>query len=174
MGVRLYTPVLGRFLSVDPVEGGSANTYDYTNADPINEIDLDGKWSRKRAWNWVKRNKYNIALTAAGFIPGVGVGVMAYRSLRGAQTAYKAARYLAGPSRNIAGHTRHGLNRAIGMQRPGVSHRAMLDAVRSGKRSLGIGTRGHTWRHTGRDAVVILNRQGCVVSCWPRGRAGIR
>jgi RHS repeat-associated protein len=43
MGERLYNPALGRFLQVDPVEGGSANDYDYTNQDPVNQLDLDGR-----------------------------------------------------------------------------------------------------------------------------------
>ncbi|MCP2168215.1 PA14 domain-containing protein [Goodfellowiella coeruleoviolacea] len=43
MGARPYSPLLGRFLSVDPVEGGSANDYDYVNGDPANETDLDGR-----------------------------------------------------------------------------------------------------------------------------------
>lgn len=43
MGARPYSPLFGRFLSVDPVEGGSANDYDYTNANPINTTDLDGR-----------------------------------------------------------------------------------------------------------------------------------
>ncbi|MFF4302361.1 DNRLRE domain-containing protein [Streptomyces sp. NPDC001601] len=43
MGVRLYDPTTGRFLSVDPVPGGSANAYDYVYQDPINKFDLDGR-----------------------------------------------------------------------------------------------------------------------------------
>src|SRR5262245_9134446 len=42
MGVRSYVPSLGRFLSTDPVVGGSANAYDYANHDQINNIDLTG------------------------------------------------------------------------------------------------------------------------------------
>ncbi|MET9134312.1 DNRLRE domain-containing protein [Streptomyces antibioticus] len=48
MGVRLYDPTLGRFLSVDPVPGGSANAYDYSAADPVNKVDLNGKWHKWR------------------------------------------------------------------------------------------------------------------------------
>lgn len=43
MGVRLYDPRLGRFLQVDPVEGGSANDYDYVRGDCVNLYDLDGR-----------------------------------------------------------------------------------------------------------------------------------
>jgi RHS repeat-associated protein len=42
MGVRSYVPAIGRFISVDPVQGGSANAYDYANADPVNGLDLAG------------------------------------------------------------------------------------------------------------------------------------
>ena len=43
MGVRLYTPVTGRFLSVDPVPGGDDNPYSYASHDPVNNVDLDGR-----------------------------------------------------------------------------------------------------------------------------------
>ncbi|MEU6584009.1 PA14 domain-containing protein [Nocardia sp. NPDC046763] len=42
MGARTYLPILGRFLQVDPVPGGSANDYDYVSGDPINHQDLKG------------------------------------------------------------------------------------------------------------------------------------
>jgi RHS repeat-associated protein len=42
MGARPYSPLLGRFLSIDPIEGGSANDYDYVNGDPTNSSDVGG------------------------------------------------------------------------------------------------------------------------------------
>lgn len=43
MGARPYDPTLGRFLAIDPIEGGALNNYDYAGHDPINAYDLDGK-----------------------------------------------------------------------------------------------------------------------------------
>jgi RHS repeat-associated protein len=43
MGARSYIPQLGRFLTPDPVRGGSANAYDYADQDPVNRFDLGGE-----------------------------------------------------------------------------------------------------------------------------------
>ncbi|MFF6873894.1 RHS repeat-associated core domain-containing protein [Streptomyces sp. NPDC012474] len=54
MGVRLYNPSTGRFLSTDPVYGGNRNAYEYSHADPVNRHDLDGRWSKTktRYYKW--------------------------------------------------------------------------------------------------------------------------
>jgi len=50
MGARSYVPALGRFISSDPVAGGSANAYDYSNADPVNGFDLGGTKPSDVTW----------------------------------------------------------------------------------------------------------------------------
>jgi RHS repeat-associated protein len=67
MGVRLYDPTTGRFLSVDPVPGGSSNAYDYCNGDPVDHFDLDGRWwGRRTFWNAVGFFSYRSWIDSAG------------------------------------------------------------------------------------------------------------
>ncbi|GAA3800588.1 DNRLRE domain-containing protein [Cellulomonas soli] len=66
MGVRLYSPVIGRFLQVDPVPGGSASAYDYCNADPVNCTDLGGTFS----WKGLAKVVAVVAEASSMFVPG--------------------------------------------------------------------------------------------------------
>jgi RHS repeat-associated protein len=72
MGARGYVPGLGRFLSPDPIYGGSANPYEYAGQDPVNSFDLTGETrdpgdglSTKASKRWARRaarmaDKHNI------------------------------------------------------------------------------------------------------------------
>jgi RHS repeat-associated protein len=42
MGARVYDPYTGTFTQTDPIQGGGATAYGYTNGDPVNETDLSG------------------------------------------------------------------------------------------------------------------------------------
>jgi uncharacterized protein RhaS with RHS repeats len=42
MGARVYDPYTGTFTQPDPIPGGGANAYGYTDGDPVNETDLSG------------------------------------------------------------------------------------------------------------------------------------
>ncbi|MFI0796090.1 RHS repeat-associated core domain-containing protein [Micromonospora rubida] len=58
MGARVYNPTTGRFLQVDPIYGGNANSYEYCSGDAVNCTDVSGKMScgrwytRYYKWSW--------------------------------------------------------------------------------------------------------------------------
>ncbi|WP_158711578.1 RHS repeat-associated core domain-containing protein [Streptomyces xylophagus] len=86
MGARLYAPTTGRFLSTDPVFGGSANAYDYVGQDPVNALDLNGlfKIYKSKPYISVVLNKADQRAIAQGAVWGIAGGVASKTGLLGA------------------------------------------------------------------------------------------
>jgi RHS repeat-associated protein len=207
MGARPYSPLLGRFLSVDPDEGGSANDYDYVAGDPINAMDLDGHgWfsaivsavtrvAEVVSWipgpigaiasgvaaagnaiqgNWGRAAEFAMGAVTGGASRYIGAAVKVTRSVKAVKHVAQARKVRRPVAGVITGYTKHARNRAIGSRGDGGVHpRAIVDAVRNPKRAY-TDLKRQTTRYDGRHATVVVNRQGKIVTLWPKGRAGRR
>ncbi|SOD72899.1 RHS repeat-associated protein [Jatrophihabitans sp. GAS493] len=77
MGVRLYNPMTGRFLSTDPVPGGNANAYTYP-VDPINQMDLTGQCF----WDLCIGESIGVAEVGILLLGALGVGKAAQNAAK--------------------------------------------------------------------------------------------
>ena len=154
MGVRLYNAVTGHFTSVDPVVGGNTTRYSYPQ-DPINQYDLDGN-----AWGWAKsvgkwawKNKWDIALTAASFVPGLGAaawGVRIAKVVKSASVAKKIA----------SGRKPLGMAQKIFNTKKSPTYRASRPTVAVAGR-IWAG-RGATWQRSASGTKMLVGKSGNV------------
>jgi hypothetical protein len=128
-----------------------------------------------------------VGTLAGAMAPGAAAGAMddaargtatATRASSAAQgalvRAQLAAEEVAGARLPLAitGYTRHGLNQAISRDGVGVSTRAIMDALKN-PTSI-AGQSGGRFVLTGKEAVVVINAEGRVVTTWATNSAGVR
>ncbi len=77
LGARFYHPGLGRFLTKDPIPGGSANAYEYAAGDPINRADPSGTFFRELGLFFLHYNEIVCAIRAYFGGPGCAPGAPA-------------------------------------------------------------------------------------------------
>jgi RHS repeat-associated protein len=188
MGARLYNPATGRFLSVDPDPGGSCNPYDYACQDPINGLDLDGRWPHWHSvWHAVTSHwRGALEVTAFGacvvasftVCAGAGLAVVGFKFWGDAKThgwGYAGRRGLRNLRDYVIGLTAGGIAEGAGGY---VSKFRMIKRLRfthMGRHSArffrGAGhlmrTRAH-WRAAGYGVNIALGHAGCGDGWRPR------
>jgi RHS repeat-associated protein len=100
------------------------------------------------------------------------VGVNLLSIIPGLSVEGAAARGAASIAGKITGYTKHGLNQAISREGVGVAPKSILDAVRNPTKV--VQQADGATKYVGRDATVILNQEGRVITTYPRGSPGVR
>lgn len=183
---RYYDPELEAFISQDPL--GDAQRY--VGGNPVSFTDLlglelgysyntdgsmTGPFSQQAldsmgrtgeaAWNFLYGNDLN---TLADPNTSLGEKAWAASSFIPVCKVTKLGKI----GGKITGYTRHGIHSAISHSGGGVNPRALLDAVKNPIRI--IHNNDGSIRYKGRDATVILDQKGIVITTWPRNTQGIR
>lgn len=172
----MYDPAAGRFTQEDPIGlAGGLDLYGFANGDPVNFSDPFGlcpkdmggdgktKWlsdcpdGSKGGEEWNRRSS------------GAAEAVDDPLFLLFGGLELKGSSFAAG---KITGYTKHAINQAISRDGVGVATSAILDAV---KNPVKVAQQaGGAVKYIGKNATVILNQAGEVVTTWARNRAGWR
>ncbi|MEP0766095.1 MAG: RHS repeat-associated core domain-containing protein [Fimbriimonadia bacterium] len=198
---RYYDPATGVFLSRDPLAVAAAWTgasHGYANASPAVFVDPTGLWSIWPGGGGTCLFGIGICKDGDSSPPGVDaacVGWYAYTvpphckaqidrlnrwlddhlveigTLVGEYLA--VAPYGDGPKK-LTGFTRHGINQAISRDGHGVSTRAIREAIKHGQVTKEVRGGRPAWVYRGRDATVVLNAAGRVITVIATSRRGWR
>ncbi len=176
MGARPLDPSLGRFYAVDPVEGGSCNGYDYTCQDPVNGFDLSGQlyvdYFGEHFPGITPGRTYRAPEPGRISEDPAERGRQSRRAGGGGEAPGDVRCPPSGGGK-ITGWTNHGLEQAETRDGGrGVSDAAIDDAVANP-----IGTKsqsGGRTRYTGKNAVVVLNKDGEIVTTYAKNSKGWR
>ena len=75
---------------------------------------------------------------------------------------------------SITGFTKHGINQIISRDGHGVANKAILDAVKNPKNIVSQGFLRSKFKFVAKNAVVILNKTGKVITAWAKSKIGRR
>ena len=116
------------------------------------------------------------AVTGADFWTSVGIGIAAGFGIGAIVGALigGVAGYIGYTPTKITGFTKHGINRAISRDGHGVADKALLDTVKNYKKIEPQGLFRSKFKFVGKNAVVILNKTGKVITAWAKNKAGRR
>ena len=116
------------------------------------------------------------AVTGADFWTSVGIGIAAGFGIGAIVGAVigGVAGYIGYTPTKITGFTKHGINQIISRDGHGVANKALLDTVKNYIRIEPQGLFRSKFKFFGKNAVVILNKIGKVITAWAKNKAGRR
>lgn len=158
MGARVYNPVSGRFLQIDPVEGASESPYDYCGQDPVNCLDLDGEMrlpSKCSLFPWMCAIKNAVVKPIDGARCVSAISSAAVTAGKGVKAAIATLKG-GGQIKKILSATK--------------SKDEFMRAIRNGKKGVTFG--GVSAAHAAGLVQWIFDVEGIVDSCkriWPKG-----